>query len=103
MNVKAYCLTGSASDRRASRRLSTADGTMVNSMPARFPHRVPATAQGDDMPRVKKIVLWILVAFAIYAIFTSPDRAADIVRTSGSILVDGAKGIGQFFDALLRR
>ncbi|HET8983771.1 MAG TPA: hypothetical protein VFN47_13855 [Pedococcus sp.] len=55
------------------------------------------------MPRVKKILLWILVAFAIYAIFTSPDRAADIVRTSGSILVDGGKGIGQFFDALLRR
>ena len=55
------------------------------------------------MPRVKKILLWVLVAFAVYAIFTSPDRAADLVRTSGEILVDGAKSIGAFFDALLQR
>ena len=34
------------------------------------------------MQRVKKILLWVLVAFAAYAIFTSPDQAADIVRTS---------------------
>jgi hypothetical protein len=54
------------------------------------------------MQRVKKILLWVLVAFAAYAIFTSPDRAADIVKTSGEILVDGVKSIGTFFDALLR-
>jgi hypothetical protein len=59
--------------------------------------------QGDDMQRVKKILLWVLVAFAAYAIFTSPHQAADIVKTSGSILVDGAKNIGSFFDALLGR
>jgi hypothetical protein len=53
------------------------------------------------MQRVKKILLWVLVAFAAYAIFTSPDRAADIVKTSGEILVDGVKSIGTFFDALL--
>ena len=55
------------------------------------------------MPRVKKILMWVSVAFAVYAIFTSPDRAADIVKTSGEILVDGFKSIGQFFDALLGR
>jgi hypothetical protein len=54
------------------------------------------------MQRVKKILLWVLVAFAAYAIFTSPDRAADIVKTSGEILADGVKSIGAFFDALLR-
>lgn len=55
------------------------------------------------MPRVKKILQWLLVAFAIYAIFTSPNQAADIVKTSAQILVDGAKSIGTFFDALLSR
>jgi hypothetical protein len=55
------------------------------------------------MPRVKKILMWVSIAFAVYAIFTSPDRAADIVKTSGDILVDGVKSIGQFFDALLSR
>ena len=55
------------------------------------------------MQRVKKILLWVLVAFAVYAIFTSPDQAADIVRTSGSILAEGARNVGSFFDALLGR
>jgi hypothetical protein len=55
------------------------------------------------MQRVKKILLWVLGAFGVYAIFTSPDSAADIVRTSGDILVDGVKSVGQFFDALLGR
>ena len=53
------------------------------------------------MQRAKKILLWVLVAFAVYAIFTSPDRAADIVKTAGDILVDGVRNIGTFFDALL--
>jgi hypothetical protein len=55
------------------------------------------------MQRVKKVLLWVLVAFAAYAVFTSPDRAADILKTSGSMLADGAKSIGTFFDALLGR
>jgi hypothetical protein len=55
------------------------------------------------MTRVKKILLWVIVAFAAYAIFTSPDQAAEIVKTSGSILADGVRNIGNFFDALLGR
>ena len=55
------------------------------------------------LQRVKKILLWVLVAFAAYAIITSPDQAADILKTSGSILADGVKSIGTFFDALLGR
>ena len=55
------------------------------------------------MNRVKKILLWVLVAFAIYAIITSPDQAAEIVKTSWSILADGVRNIGNFFDALLGR
>ena len=55
------------------------------------------------MQRVKKILLWVVAAFAAYAIVTSPDQAADILKTSGSILVDGARNVGNFFDALLGR
>jgi hypothetical protein len=53
------------------------------------------------MQRARKVLLWALVAFAVYAVFRSPDRSADIVRTSGSVLADGAKSVGHFFDALL--
>jgi hypothetical protein len=53
------------------------------------------------MQRVKKILLWLLVAFAAYAIVTSPHQAADILKTSGVIVADGAKNIGSFFNAIL--
>ena len=39
------------------------------------------------MPRVKKILLWVLLAFAVYAVITSPTQAADIVHTSWDIVV----------------
>ncbi len=55
------------------------------------------------MSRVKRILLWVVLAFAVYAVLTSPDQAADIVKTSGSIVADGVTSIGSFFDALLGR
>jgi len=51
--------------------------------------------------RVKKPLLWTLLAFFIYAIVTSPSQAADILQTAWDIVVAGFKSIGDFFDALL--
>jgi hypothetical protein len=59
--------------------------------------------QGDDLQRVKKIVLWTLLAFFVYAVVKSPSQAADIVRTIWDIILQGFKSIGSFFDALLSR
>ena len=33
------------------------------------------------MPPVKKIVMWLLVIFLLYAILTSPNSAADIFNS----------------------
>ncbi|WP_172669690.1 hypothetical protein [Arsenicicoccus sp. oral taxon 190] len=54
-------------------------------------------------PKIKKVLLWLLVAFLIYAIIVSPDRAADIVRTVWDILVQAVQSLGRFFDKLLNR
>jgi hypothetical protein len=51
--------------------------------------------------RVKKIVLWTVLAFFVYAIVKSPGQAADILRAIWDIIVQGVKSIGSFFDALL--
>ncbi|GAB2693290.1 hypothetical protein [Thalassiella azotivora] len=53
------------------------------------------------MNRARKVLMWFLIAFAIYAIFKSPDQAADIVRSAFNGLADIIGGIGEFFDALL--
>jgi hypothetical protein len=55
------------------------------------------------MPRVKKILLWVLLAFAVYAVITSPTQAADIVHTTWAIVVEAVTRIGDFFNALLNR
>ena len=55
------------------------------------------------MPPIKKIILWLLVIFLLYAIFVSPNEAASIVGTIWDILVNAVKNIFRFFDALISR
>lgn len=55
------------------------------------------------MARVKKILLYLVVAFVVYAVVTSPTQAADIVRTAWNIILDGFAALGTFFNSLLGR
>jgi hypothetical protein len=55
-----------------------------------------------SMPPIKKIVLWLVVVFLIYAIVTSPTDAADIFGSAWDVVVNGVKNIAAFFDTLLR-
>ncbi|MEI2774386.1 MAG: hypothetical protein V9G19_00120 [Tetrasphaera sp.] len=56
-----------------------------------------------NSPPIKKIVLWLIVIFLLYAIFTNPRDAADIVGTAWNIIAKAVRNIFEFFDALLRR
>ena len=51
--------------------------------------------------KVKKIAIWVLIAFIVYAVFTSPDKSADIVRNIFGIIGDGAHSVKTFFDRIL--
>ncbi len=53
------------------------------------------------MVRGRKILLWFVIAFMVYAIFASPDQAADIVRGAFDGILAGLQAIGRFFDSLL--
>ena len=53
------------------------------------------------MPPIKKIVMWLVVVFLLYAILTSPKEAADIFGAAWSVLANGVKNVGSFFDHLL--
>lgn len=54
-------------------------------------------------PKAKKIILIIVLAFFIYAVFTSPVKAADLVSNVWGIIVDGFNAILAFFNSLLNR
>jgi cell shape-determining protein MreC len=53
------------------------------------------------MPPVKKIVLWLIVVFVLYAILTSPEEAASIFGSAWDVVVTGVQNIFAFFDRLL--
>lgn len=53
------------------------------------------------MKHVRKIVLWTVVAFFIYAIIKSPTQAASIVQNAWDIIVQAFKAVGSFFNQIL--
>ncbi len=53
--------------------------------------------------RVKKIILWTIFIFLIYAIFTDPHHSADIVRSIWTVLRSGFQHVGEFFNDILRK
>lgn len=55
------------------------------------------------MPSVRKVLLWLVGVFIIYAILTSPREAADIAAGVGTVIATGVSNIGEFFNALLSR
>ena len=54
------------------------------------------------MPPIKKIFLWLVVIFVLYAILTSPTEAANIGGNIVDIVKNGIENIFTFFDSLLR-
>lgn len=54
------------------------------------------------MPPIKKIVLWLVVIFLLYAILTSPTEAASIFGSAWDVVTNGVRNIGEFFDSLLK-
>lgn len=54
-------------------------------------------------PRVKKVLMALVVVFVIYAVVVSPTEAAGVVRTAITKLGSGLSSVGQFFDALMKK
>ncbi len=53
------------------------------------------------MKLVKKLLLWLIVAFLIYAVFRYPSLAADAVHSLWNTIVQLFKSLASFFNNLL--
>lgn len=51
--------------------------------------------------KIKAVFGWLLLGFVLYAIFASPDKAADIVRSIWDLIETGGRNVGQFFKSIL--
>lgn len=49
---------------------------------------------------IKKGLVWLVVAFAIYSVIATPDKAADAVRSAGTGGQHAGQAVLEFFDAL---
>lgn len=49
---------------------------------------------------IKKALIWIVVAFAVYSVVATPERAADAVRSAGNGGQQVIEAVIEFFNAL---
>jgi hypothetical protein len=54
------------------------------------------------MTRTRRIIVVIVLAFLIYAVYTDPTQAAGYVRDVFVLLANSVKRVFQFFNALLQ-
>jgi hypothetical protein len=54
------------------------------------------------MPPIKKIVLWLVVIFLLYAIFTAPTEAANMFQAAWDFTVNAVSNIAAFFNSLIK-
>ena len=50
----------------------------------------------------RRVLWWVVVVFALYAVYKAPDSAAGFVRGVGEALGTLVDSITDFFDGLLR-
>jgi hypothetical protein len=51
--------------------------------------------------RPRQIILFLVVIFVIYAIYTSPGKSADAVQSAWNVLTTAVSAVFRFFDELL--
>ncbi|GAA3803280.1 hypothetical protein [Cellulomonas soli] len=51
-------------------------------------------------PKAKSILIWVIIIFLVYAVITSPERAADVVQAVWDMITAAFAGFGRFFNSL---
>jgi hypothetical protein len=51
--------------------------------------------------KLKKVALWLAVAFVVFSVIQAPEKSADIVQSGGETLGDAASFLADFVTSLL--
>ena len=49
---------------------------------------------------LKKVITWLVIAFAVWYVIQDPQGSADIVRNAGTALGDAATSLSEFVGSL---
>ena len=69
-------------------------------MHAGAPSGLPVRAPSEVTVNLKKVITWLLVAFAVWYVIQDPEGSADIVRNAGTVLGDAATSLSEFVGQL---
>jgi hypothetical protein len=61
---------------------------------------LPVRAPSEVTVNLKKVITWLVVAFAIWYVIQNPEDSADMVRTAGTALGDAATSLSEFVGSL---
>ncbi len=51
-------------------------------------------------PKLRTALIWATAVFLVYAVVTSPDRSADVVRALWDVVTDAFASFAMFFQNL---
>ena len=73
-------------------------GTVVSAAP-QVPSR-PGASRAKGGAVVKKVIIWVLLVFAVYSVVATPNESADAIRTAGTALQSAGASVIDFFQGL---
>ena len=50
---------------------------------------------------VKKILTWLVIAFALFYVIQAPEASAELVKSAGNALGDAAHSLAEFVGSLV--
>jgi hypothetical protein len=65
-----------------------------------LPPACPFEHPSEVTVNLKKVITWLLVAFAVWYVIQDPQGSADMVRTAGTALGDAATSLSEFVGSL---
>ncbi len=63
--------------------------------------RVGAFAVDEGVMSVKKVLAWLVLAFALFYVIQAPEASAQFVRSAGQALGDAAQSLAAFVGSLV--
>jgi hypothetical protein len=65
-----------------------------------LPPACPFEHPSEVTVNLKKVITWLLVAFAVWYVIQDPQGSADMVRNAGTALGDAATSLSEFVGSL---
>ena len=80
-------------------------GPVLRMGPASGPTRASVASAGPspspEVAVLKKVLIWLAVAFVVFYVIQQPESSADMVRSAGHALGDAASSLASFVGSLV--